>query len=114
MAGVKKAGRPAKKTETAAAQNKNDFARRVKAKAAERALSMRELAKVAGVGPQTLTGYLSRGKVPYANTLSKMAEALGVTMDWLWSGKGSEVSGGAGAPLVLDGKDLIITLSMRK
>ncbi|MGH9856710.1 MAG: helix-turn-helix domain-containing protein [Acidobacteriota bacterium] len=65
------------------------IARRIGAAMATRALTMRELSERAGVPYGSLQNYLlEKNNVP-APTIGKIAEALGVSTDWLILGKPS-------------------------
>ena len=46
--------------------------------------SAKSLAKKAGVSVSAIYGALERDKIPNAFTLACLADALGVTMDWLY------------------------------
>lgn len=51
--------------------------------------SQRALARLADVRDGTVIGWLG-GSQPYEKTLRKMADRLGVSIDWLRTGKGNE------------------------
>ena len=46
-----------------------------------------QLSKKAGIAKSTIYGVLVRDSIPSAFTLACLADALGVTMDWLWGRK---------------------------
>ena len=46
--------------------------------------SVYDLAEKSGIAKTTIYATIERGTLPSAYTLATLAEALGVTMDWLW------------------------------
>lgn len=50
-------------------------------------LTVRGIAEAVGVAPSTITAIEGGKKVPRADTLRKIADAVGATMDELWPSK---------------------------
>lgn len=60
------------------------FRNNLKKKRQELNLTQKDIAKAIGVTPQTLSGYEKQdGKLPTLDTAAKLAEYLGVSLDWL-------------------------------
>jgi transcriptional regulator with XRE-family HTH domain len=60
------------------------FSRRLASALEAAGLSVSGLAKASGVPRQQIHEYISYGTIPRADTLAKIAKALGVTMDSLF------------------------------
>lgn len=50
----------------------------------DKALSQSRLCQLSGVSQTTISAYLLAKRSPGATELSRLAMALGVSMDWLW------------------------------
>ena len=59
------------------------FAQRLKHTIKNKGISQKELAEKTGVSPAAISGYLDGTYMPRKNTLSRMAQALGVDEDAL-------------------------------
>jgi transcriptional regulator with XRE-family HTH domain len=74
----------------------SDFAQRLHAEIEYAGLTQRELAEKAGIKKRTLDMYLgSRQSMPPADTAVKIAWALGVTVEYLVTGKSRPENDGA-------------------
>lgn len=60
-----------------------DFANNITALRLQKKISKRAMAQMIGVTPATYGGYESGDKVPTLETAAKIADALGVSLDWL-------------------------------
>ncbi len=68
-------------------QQESEFAERLCRLMAERQMTQAELARHIGVGQSAVSMLLSRKCRPQPRTLGKIATALGVSVEDLWSGK---------------------------
>lgn len=64
------------------------FVRRVNNKCKHKGYSVRELSRRSGISPVQLRRYMSGEREPGAAALSKLADALEVSTDWLLGRKG--------------------------
>ena len=60
------------------------YGKRLTEAMANKGYSVRQLSAVTGLPPSTLYGALKDGTTPTAFTLGCLADALDVSMDWLW------------------------------
>lgn len=67
------------------------FLRRVTRLLQERGLSRAELSKRLGLSSGAVTEWWSRGRMPSADSATAVAQALGVSLDWLCTGAGSRI-----------------------
>lgn len=70
----------------------NGFAERFKSKKAEYGFTNYALARKINSSAQLLDKYDSGTVAPGADKLWKLADALGVNVEWLWTGRGPEFS----------------------
>lgn len=68
-------------------ENVTVYGQRLAEAMAKNGYSVKQLVKIAGVSPSTIYSALERETVPNAFTLACLADALGVSMDWLWGRK---------------------------
>lgn len=69
------------------------FSQNLKNEFAYAGISAKELSKKSGVNPHALNNYLSKNQIPSVETGVKIARALGVTAEYLVSGKDREKDG---------------------
>lgn len=68
------------------------FAQRLKKARIEKGLSQTELGKIAGIHYTQVGRYENKGSQPSAEILSKLANALGVSSDYLTNGTTNELA----------------------
>lgn len=90
------------------------FGKNLRAKRMEKGLKQKELAQMTGIAPQTLSGYEGRGILPPLENAAKLAQALGVSLDWL-TGLAAEEKTGSGKQMKTKGdaaRDIVALLSV--
>ena len=70
----------------------NDFAARLKESRTKQALTQKDLATKAGIAPGTLSAYEAGNKSPNIDIAMKLADILGVSLDWLCGRDGAAAS----------------------
>lgn len=71
------------------------FADRLKKSRQEKGLSQTELAALAGIHYTQIGRYENKGAKPASDVLAKIADALGVSSDYLMSGSTDDLANGA-------------------
>jgi len=64
--------------------DKQIFVERLQQRLDEMDISRTKLAKLSGVTTSAISAYMYSARMPRAAELSRLAAALGVSMDWLW------------------------------
>lgn len=70
----------------------NNIGLRIKKLLERENLSQRELASAIGSSESTISRYIQNKRVPYGDTLTRLAKALNTTSDYLLTGKEESVS----------------------
>jgi transcriptional regulator with XRE-family HTH domain len=60
------------------------YSKRLMEAMTEKGYTVRQLSMITGIQTVTIYNALKNGTEPNATTLCSLADALGVTMDWLW------------------------------
>lgn len=63
---------------------KNIFGERLELICAQRGYTKRELAELLGTYPPCISRYITGQRTPDTNTIVRMADVLGVSIDWLF------------------------------
>jgi len=70
------------------AEKSPEFSARLNSLFKEKGLNPNRFANVLGIKTQNIYNYLKEGRIPEAPILYKIAQALGVSMEWLLTGNG--------------------------
>ena len=70
--------------------NINAFWNRVKIRIKEKAVTQDAAARACGLSPVTFRGWMSKGMIPPLSCAYRLARYLGVSLDYLISGKGTD------------------------